>query len=140
MTAGFLESPELSLVFWPISTILLLFGWSSRILLFPSPPFLVPILWWLYWAHQLQLASPSPSMFHSYFQSSRKVQVFISFVAFLQFYPVVSWNIKVHYSAGSIFFVDLNIKLEYLKIYQLCVNKDLVLILDRNKYLKTYYS
>ena len=45
-------------------------------------------------------------MFHSLlvFQFPSKVWVFISFFVFLQFYPVVSRNGLVHYSAGSIFF------------------------------------
>ena len=30
-------------------------------LLFPSPPAPLLIFWWLYWVHQLQLVSPSPS-------------------------------------------------------------------------------
>ena len=53
-----LKSPELFLVFWPIST-MLSFGWSSLILLFPSPPVPVSILWWMYRACQLQLGSQS---------------------------------------------------------------------------------
>ena len=40
-------------------------------------------------------------MSHSFFQFSSKV--FISLFAFLQFYPVVSRNGKVHYSTGSCF-------------------------------------
>ena len=40
-------------------------------------------------------------MFHSFFQFSSKVLVLISLFTFLQFYPVVSQNCKVHYSAGS---------------------------------------
>ena len=34
---------------------------STLVLLFPIPPGLLPILWWLYRARQLQLLSPSPS-------------------------------------------------------------------------------
>ena len=40
---------------------MLQFGWSPLVLLFSSPSVPVPIFWWLYWAHQLQLVSPSPS-------------------------------------------------------------------------------
>ena len=43
-------------------------------------------------------------MFHI-FQFSSKVYVFISLLAFLQCYPVISRNSKVHYSAGSLFFI-----------------------------------
>ena len=38
-----------------------MFGWSPLVLLFPSPPVLVPILWWQYKEHQLQVVSPSLS-------------------------------------------------------------------------------
>ena len=60
VTASLIKSLGLFLVFWPISTILL-FGWSPLVLLFPSPPVPLPILWWLYRVLQLQLVSPSPS-------------------------------------------------------------------------------
>ena len=42
-TASLLNSPGLFLVFWSIS-IIQYFGWSSLVLLYPSPPVLVPIL------------------------------------------------------------------------------------------------
>ena len=44
-------------------------------------------------------------MFHSFFHFSSKVQVLISLFASFQFYPVVSRNGKVHYSAGSIIII-----------------------------------
>ena len=47
-------------------------------------------------------------MFHCYFQFSRKVQVLISLFTFFQFHPVVSRNVKVHDSAGSLFFCWLS--------------------------------
>ena len=50
--------------------------------------------------HQLQLVSP-PLFF--FFQLSSKVLVFISLFAFFKFYSGLSWNRKVHYSAGSLF-------------------------------------
>ena len=49
-------SSSLFSVFWPIS-IMLSFGWSPLVFLFPSLPVLLSILWWLYQAHQLQLLS-----------------------------------------------------------------------------------
>ena len=58
-------------------------------------------------------------MFHS-FELSCKVLVLISLFTFLQFYSVVSWNGKVHFSAGSLLFVD------YHKIW----------LLGRNLYFK----
>ena len=58
MTASLLMSPRLFLVFWPIS-LMLLFGLSSLVLLFPSPPVPVSILWWLCQEHQLQSVSSS---------------------------------------------------------------------------------
>ena len=96
---------------------MLYFGWSSLFLSFPSPPILVPIHYWLYEEHQLQLVSPSlqcffynPSvtvlrariiigindtfMFYSFFQSPRKVDVLV--FNFFQFYSVLSRSIKVH--------------------------------------------
>ena len=42
-------------------------------------------------------------MFHSFFQVSGKVLALIPLFVLLQFYPVVSRNGKVHYSAGSLF-------------------------------------
>ena len=65
-------------------------------------PVQVSIFWWLYGPHQLQLLSPLFSCF-IIFQFSSKVLVFIFLFAFFQFYPVVSWNGKVHLSAGSLF-------------------------------------
>ena len=57
VTVSFLKSPGLFLVFWSI-LIMLWFGWSPFVLLFPSPPVPVPILWWLYLARQSQMISP----------------------------------------------------------------------------------
>ena len=37
------------------------------------------------------------------FQFSSKVYIFIALFAFLQFYPVISWNGEVNYLAGSLF-------------------------------------
>ena len=54
MRACLLKSPGFFSVFWPISTLLYL-GWFPLIFLFSSPPLPVPILWWLYRVHQLQL-------------------------------------------------------------------------------------
>ena len=54
VTASLLKSLGLFIVFRPI-LIILLFGWSPPILLFPSPPVPLSIFWWLYRAHQLQL-------------------------------------------------------------------------------------
>ena len=53
-----LESPGLFSVFCPILSVLSI-GWSPLVILFPSPPVPVPILWWLYQEHQLQLVSQS---------------------------------------------------------------------------------
>ena len=45
-------------------------------------------------------------LLHSFFNSQARSRYLslIFFVAFLQFYPVVSWKGKVHYLAGSLFF------------------------------------
>ena len=42
-------------------------------------------------------------IFHSFFLFSSKVSVLTILFAFFQFYPVISWNDKVHYWAGSLF-------------------------------------
>ena len=49
-------------------------------------------------------------MFHSFFQFSSKVYVLIFLFVFLPFYPLVSWNGKVYYSADSFF-------VEYLEVW-----------------------
>ena len=60
------------------------FGWSPLVFLFPILSVPLPILWWLYWVHQLQLVSPS--LYCSIvFQFPSKVLVLISLFAFLQF-------------------------------------------------------
>ena len=46
VTASLLKFPGLFSVFWPIST-MLYFEQSPSVPLFPSPPVLVSILWWL---------------------------------------------------------------------------------------------
>ena len=48
---------------------MLLFGWSTLILLFPCYLLPIPILWWLYRGHQLQLVSPSLSCSIGFFFS-----------------------------------------------------------------------
>ena len=53
-------------VFWPILMILKP-GWSLLVLLFPSFPHLLSILWGQFQVHQLQLASPSPSRSNYYY-------------------------------------------------------------------------
>ena len=53
-TANFLKSPGPLSVFWLI-LIMLWFGWSPLVLLFPSLPVPIPILWWLYQEHQWQV-------------------------------------------------------------------------------------
>ena len=60
VTARFFKSRGFLSVFWPISTIAL-FWWPPLVLLYPSPPVPIPILWSLYRARQLQLVSPSLS-------------------------------------------------------------------------------
>ena len=91
-----LKSRGFFLVFWPNSTTLL-FGWSSFVLLFPSPPVPAPILWWLY-------PAPNYIWYHRHFHVpyfflfSWTVYIFISLFAFLQFYPVVCPNVVFRFS------------------------------------------
>ena len=58
---------------------MLWFKWSSFILLFPSPPVTVPILWWLYRAHQLQLISPSISFSIGFSVLQQSLRTYLSF-------------------------------------------------------------
>ena len=51
------KSPGLVSGFWSIS-ISMYFGWSPLVLLFPSPPVLVPIFSWLYQEHKLKFVPP----------------------------------------------------------------------------------
>ena len=57
MTASFIKSLGLFLIFSPILT-MLEFGCSPLVLLFPSPQVPAAMLWWLYQACQWQLISP----------------------------------------------------------------------------------
>ena len=63
VTASLLKFPAFFLVFGPVSILLSSFGWSPLVLLFPSPPVHLSILWWLYRAHQLQSVTPSFSCY-----------------------------------------------------------------------------
>ena len=103
VTPSLFKFPGLPLVFWMISTVLL-FGWLPLVLLFPILSVLFLILLWLYRAHYLQSVSTFTFVFHSFFQFSCKVQLFVSLFVFLQFYSAVSRNGKVHNLAGSLSF------------------------------------
>ena len=83
-------------VFWLI-LIILLFGW------FPVP---VPVLWWLYRAHQLQLVSPSFSCSVVFSRSQARFR-YLSLFSLSLFYPMVCQNGKVYYSAGSLFLLRI---------------------------------
>ena len=74
VTSSLLKSPGLFLVFWLI-LIMMSFGWSPLVLLFPSPPIPLSILYCMYQAHKVQLISPSLS-FSIVFQFSSKVWCF----------------------------------------------------------------
>ena len=60
VTASFLKSPGLFLIFWPI-IIIMFFECFIFFLLFPYHSVPLSILWWLHWAQQLQLVSSSLS-------------------------------------------------------------------------------
>ena len=89
-----LKSLGLYLVFWPISTVLM-------VLLFPSPLFPVLILWWVY---ECAISNWYHFYCHVPFFFSSKVEVHISLFAFLEFYPAINWCGKIHYLAGSLFY------------------------------------
>ena len=74
------------------------FGWSHLVFLFP-------FFQLLYQSFGNGMVSPSLSCSKVFFQFSSKVQVLISLFAFLQFHSMVCQDGKVHYSAGSLFFV-----------------------------------
>ena len=98
VTGSLFKSTGLFSVFRPIS-IMLWFGWAQLILLFVRLPVAVPILWWLYQEHQIQLVSSSLSC-STIFQFTSKVHVLIFP---FQFYLEVIRDSKVHNSASSLF-------------------------------------
>ena len=104
------KSPGLFSVFWPIST-MLLFVWSPLILLFLSSPVLVPILWWLYQGHQLQLVSPSLSC-SIVFSLARSV--YLSFFSFSFNFP--RWSAETAKSTIQQIMIIMIIFLKYLDL------------------------
>ena len=102
MTASLLKSLRLFSVFWP-SSIMLYFGWSPLVPLFPS--FSVPLifLWELFRAHYLQVISPSLSCYIFVFSSLVRCKYF----TFFYIYPMVRQDVKVYCSAGSHFLLLL---------------------------------
>ena len=74
----------------------------TRVLISKSSSPFTKILWWLLRAHRLQLGSPSLTCSIVFSVSEHDPCIYL-FFALLQFY---SMDIKVHYSAGSLFFVD----------------------------------
>ena len=61
------------------------------VFLIPSPPVLVPILWWLYKVLQLQLVSPSLSCFTSCFSFLARSTYFIIIYSLRVFHISFSW-------------------------------------------------
>ena len=100
VSASLHKSPGVFLVFISI-LIMLLFGWSPLVLLFPSPLLALLILWRLYRAHYLRFVLPSLSCFIDIFSSQAR-SLYLSF-RYFQFYQVLYQNIKVHYSGSSLF-------------------------------------
>ena len=100
VTASLLKSPGLFPVFWLIS-IMVWFGQSSPVLLFPSPPVqsfgdCTKSTNYNWYNHHFHISQ--------FFQFPSKVQVLISLFTFFQFYSVVSQDSKVHNSTSSLFF------------------------------------
>ena len=73
-----LKSPGLSSVF-ELTLIMLLFGGSLHVFLFPSPPVPVSILLWLYQEHRLQFVSPSLSCFTVFWIPEQGPSTYLSF-------------------------------------------------------------
>ena len=94
VTASLLKSPGLFSVFWP-SSIMLSFGWSPlvRQLTKSSRPFNNPLV--TVPKAPITIGTIVTFMFHSFFQFSCKVEVFILLSTFFQFYSVVSRDSKV---------------------------------------------
>ena len=102
VTVSLLKSPGLFSVFWVIS-IMLQFGQSPLVSLFPSPQFLATILWGLtkstnYNWYNRQFHVPQ------FFQFPGKVQVLIFLFAFSQFYFMIRQDSKLHNPSSSLFF------------------------------------
>ena len=97
MKTSLLKSPGLFPVFWPFS-IMLYFGWSPLVLLFPSPLVLLPILLWLYQEHHLKIVS-----IYNLDRFPCKVQVLLFLFTPFHFYPVVNPDSIVNNFASSIF-------------------------------------
>ena len=90
------QSPGLFSVFGPI-LIMLSFGWSS----YPIINLLVTVL-----CAPTTVNITVTFLLHI-FLSSSKIQVLIFIFTFLQFNPVISWNVNVHYLADSLFYFFL---------------------------------
>ena len=90
LTKSLQKSTGLFSVFWPIS-IMQHFRRSPLVILFPNPPVLVSILWWLYQEHQLQWVWQSLSCSIVFSMPKLDPGVYPSF-HFLQFYSVVNRN------------------------------------------------
>ena len=80
-------------VVWMVSTRPVIFKFFS----------LLPIFWWLYREHQLQLVWPSLSNSTVFLNSIVRSRYLSFFSLFFQFYLVVSRDIKVHNSSFSFF-------------------------------------
>ena len=97
VTASLLQFSELSSVFWPF-LIMLSFGW-------PPLVFLCLIFQTLYEdfgtcnEHTNYKFCHCNVQFHKFFRFSGNVLVLIPLFAFFQFYPPLSRNGKIHYSA-----------------------------------------
>ena len=136
MTTSLLKSPGLFSVFRMILKMLYL-GWFPFDLLFPSPRFPAPILWWVYRACQFQLVSTSLSC-SIVFQFSNKVYLPIALLAFFQFYPVVTRKSKIHYSAGSLFFLRNITRSRRLAKIRWFIIIIIIIIIIINSYFRLY--
>ena len=67
----------------------------------------LPILWWQYRAHWLQMASPLFSCCIDFLFTS-KVQVLIPLFDILPFCPVVWWDVNIHNSTGDLLLLTIN--------------------------------
>ena len=81
--ANLLKYPDLLIL------IILVFGWSPLVLLFPSLPVPLSILWWLYQAHQFLLVSPPLSCSIVFFSSLARSR-YLSF--FLLYFSFTMWS------------------------------------------------
>ena len=129
------KSPQISRTLLSILADLKKFRWSPLVLLFPSPPVPLSILWWLYLSCQLQLVSPSLSssvVFFSSLARSRYLSLFpLSFSSTLRSVGMAKstiWQVPFFcwQSLGLVVWPRLNDSFVFQNPKEFCVSHFLV--------------